>query len=691
MRGSAQGANMDYSSLSRNELIARVAALEEEVARLQAQQRVLDELQAKHTIIAGVFDNSNIGICITDEEGIFTEVNSTYCRIYGYTREELIGVPFTRIVDDEMKAYARTLHDAFIEREEEIPSEWAVRRKDGTHLRVYVTAGKLTTPEGRRYKITTVMDITEERKKDEMLSRFARILEKSYDEIYVFDADTLFCLWANKGALANTGYADDELRKLTLLDLRICGSDTAFARIVDDLDKTSDGVGGFEGAIKRKDGTVYPVEVRMQRMSDETPPVYTVIAHDMTIQRNLKRKEAAIRRAQEMQRNLNTVTLPAIDYCVVSALYMPSEELGGDTFSVQRVADEKVAIIMTDCTGHGLDAAMDATLIKAVADRHVWLLRENRAAEFLTHVNRTMTSYIQEGLYPTMFAGVFDFETKTFHYANAAGPLPSILREGGAEPLPRAKGFHIGFDKNTIYEERAVSFDEMNAFFFYSDALPEAKIADGTQLGGARVNEMLPVLDAAPTESVPRFLAALKERVALFPLEDDLTFVAVYIKRPKAETRIIHTYEGLEHERKLFEGVLSSYGFVKDDVARLSVCYHEMGTNAVRHGNHYDERKSVTIFYRVTGYDLTLSIEDEGQGFDPAAVPDPTDFSYLMQVLEKGNEQDFSHGRGIWLTKQYVDTMDYNERGNKVMLYRKRSLEKTVFFSNEDAASADAK
>jgi serine/threonine-protein kinase RsbW len=84
--------------------------------------------------------------------------------------------------------------------------------------------------------------------------------------------------------------------------------------------------------------------------------------------------------------------------------------------------------------------------------------------------------------------------------------------------------------------------------------------------------------------------------------------------------------------------------------------------NAVRHGNRGDPRKRVRVRYRVAPQEVWAEVEDEGPGFDPGAVPDPTG----PERLERPG------GRGLLLMRHYLSSVSYNERGNAVTLRKRR-------------------
>ena len=128
------------------------------------------ELQKTEKLLASVFNATNVGVCVTDETGRFVDLNQEYCKIYGYTHNELIGQSFTLIVPVEDRKKAQKLHDRFIKTGKEVPSEWQVQRKDGSLLDVFVSAELLTQPDGTRLKVTSVRDITETKRYKNLLT-----------------------------------------------------------------------------------------------------------------------------------------------------------------------------------------------------------------------------------------------------------------------------------------------------------------------------------------------------------------------------------------------------------------------------------------------------------------------------------------------------------------------------------------
>ncbi len=94
----------------------------------------------------------------------------------------------------------------------------------------------------------------------------------------------------------------------------------------------------------------------------------------------------------------------------------------------------------------------------------------------------------------------------------------------------------------------------------------------------------------------------------------------------------------------------------------INLALEEGLVNAVRHGNQSDLGKMVHFSCELTNDRFTCRIEDEGDGFDPEEVPDPT---YEEHIL-------IASGRGVLLIRNFVDDAQWNERGNVLTLEKKR-------------------
>jgi two-component system CheB/CheR fusion protein len=134
-----------------------------------ALKRATREAQYKERLVQSVYDAASVGICVTDADGYFVNVNRRYREIYGFENEDLIGRHFTMVVPEEARGQARELHDAFISDGSEPPREWQGRHSKGHLITVEVSARLLIQEDGSRYKVTSVDNVSEHRQLQIML------------------------------------------------------------------------------------------------------------------------------------------------------------------------------------------------------------------------------------------------------------------------------------------------------------------------------------------------------------------------------------------------------------------------------------------------------------------------------------------------------------------------------------------
>jgi diguanylate cyclase (GGDEF)-like protein/PAS domain S-box-containing protein len=120
-------------------------------------------------------------------------------------------------------------------------------------------------------------------------SRMAQILERSLNEIYLFDQASLRFVYANTGALSNLGYDLAGLMALTAIDLLPEYNRTAFDRLVEPLLDGTTELLIFETILRREDGSVYNVQVHLQLDKDKNEPLFMALVLDITERKRAER------------------------------------------------------------------------------------------------------------------------------------------------------------------------------------------------------------------------------------------------------------------------------------------------------------------------------------------------------------------------------------------------------------------
>ena len=113
----------------------------------------------------------------------------------------------------------------------------------------------------------------------------------------------------------------------------------------------------------------------------------------------------------------------------------------------------------------------------------------------------------------------------------------------------------------------------------------------------------------------------------------------------------------------LFLKRLEDLNWTRRDLFSIRLAMEEAVVNAVEHGNQLDADKRVRILCRISDDAAFIQVTDEGPGFDPDAVPDPTDEDHL----------ECPGGRGVMLMRKFMTKVDFNELGNQVTLLKEKS------------------
>ncbi|WP_051328410.1 PAS domain S-box protein [Desulfatirhabdium butyrativorans] len=264
----------------------------------------LRESEAKYRLLV---ENQSDMIVKVDTAGRFLFVSPSYCRTFGKTEAELLGRSFMPLVHEaDREATARAMealyhppHTAYMEQR--------AMTKDGWKWLSWLDTAVLDDS-GKVVEIIGVgRDITD-RKQAEAKSRLLlEIIEKSLNEIYIFDADSLKFRYVNQGALKNLQYTIDDIRDMTPVDLKPEFTETTFRGMIAPLLSGKQEMLIFETVHRRADGTLYPVEIHLQLMDSEDGQVFLAVIFDIT-----ERKLAEAEREKLQEKLLQSQKLESI-------------------------------------------------------------------------------------------------------------------------------------------------------------------------------------------------------------------------------------------------------------------------------------------------------------------------------------------------------------------------------------------
>lgn len=388
----------------------------------------------------------------------------------------------------------------------------------------------------------------------------------------------------------------------------------------------------------------------------------------------LETQKEQIAKAQEIQQVLNTSKLPLSDIVNIQAIYNPSQEMGGDFFNIIKTVSNKIAIIMVDCTGHGLEASMYATLLKSVCDRHIPLLdKPQYLSSFVQMVNTDVASYITTDQFPVMFTSIFDPLEMKFYYSSANGEHPYLIRNGKVYQLLKARGMHLGYNTESQYQEKSFEVKDNDIVFFYSDAIIETEGLSWSRSNDEKLKEELSSMGKGLWIDNQNFMRLIHESTGSTTLNDDLSLIYFQVKKPYELKETIHRENEINRVKKHMKEQLLLFDYTINDIEQILITTSELLLNAIKHGNNLDDTKSVNIDYKITCKDFLLTVEDEGNGFDESRIPDPTDHNRLKTLLDEDKEESYTHGRGVWMVKKFMDKVTFSKGGRMASVSKNKT------------------
>jgi len=265
---------------ARGELLP-IGAETEEVEKLQhalnfASRQLWEEhraLQESGEYLEAILAHTADGIMTLSEDGTILTLNPAAERIFSVSGAALKGQSLDALIPSWRQA---------------IPGghrEIRGQRPSGVAFPLELALSPMWVGD-RRLFAASVRDLTETKRLEQLSSRLGRILEHSSNEIYIFDAGTLLFVQVSEGALTNLGYSAEELRRLTPLDIKAGMTRDQFESLIQPLRDGHEDIVQFEAMHRRKDGTQYPVEVRVQLSRTEEPPVFVAIIQDITVRKH---------------------------------------------------------------------------------------------------------------------------------------------------------------------------------------------------------------------------------------------------------------------------------------------------------------------------------------------------------------------------------------------------------------------
>lgn len=234
--------------------------------------------------------------------------------------------------------------------------------------------------------------------------------------------------------------------------------------------------------------------------------------------------------ARDIQQSLQPDLPPEFPHTVdfeIAAINLAARHVGGDFYDYWIMDDKHMAFMLGDVSGKGIPAAMfmgvSRTTIRMVANR------ERCPENILKQVNESLIKDNHQGLFLTLFLGVYNIDTGVLRYANA-GHQSAILKRSGqpSKLVADATGTILGTLPEARWTQDTIQLELGDHFVLYTDGLSEAHSEDGTMLDTSGIEAYLEQCEGMRAQEVCEGLIRLSESIQSDQLFDDVTVMDLH-------------------------------------------------------------------------------------------------------------------------------------------------------------------
>ena len=371
-------------------------------------------------------------------------------------------------------------------------------------------------------------------------------------------------------------------------------------------------------------------------------------------------------------------SLPRTQGIEVASLFLPGEAVGGNLYDVIQISEDLIAFYIFNVSSLGVTSALLSSLAKVSFLKNIHSLTSPKA--ILERINDELLGTVCSNFFITAFIAFLDLHSNKLIYCNAGHTLPIIFKRKEKELIPlKTPGVFLGVYKNAEFENDSIYLFPDDWLFLFTEGIyhlfnTEDQEAARKQLEG--------IITKGKYKSPSDFFDMCKKNseklVAEGKQKNDITAVVVEILTQSRRDQLKKEL-GFEENMPVYLQFLSYYeeidtvsahvlrdmdetGYSDESIRKMKLTITELLANAIGHGNKDDHSKKVTMGHMVENTAVTVAVMDEGDGFNPSSIPDPT----LPENLIK------DHGRGLYIVRNHVDEIHFNKKGNRVLIRKYR-------------------
>jgi PAS domain S-box-containing protein len=369
----------------------------------------------------------------------------------------------------------------------------------------------------------------------------------------------------------------------------------------------------IEYRIVLPDGEVRTLHARskLSTASDGKPVRMLGIVQDVTEHRAFEREH---RIADTLQQALLPASFPEVAGVEVAARYVPAETglaAGGDWFDVIPLAGGRVAMVIGDVAGHGLEAASLMGQLRLAVRAYAL---EGHPPGVIAERTDALLHDVAEDEMATLLLLVLDVETRAATTVGAGHPRPIAISSSGARLLPVESAPPLGLGRGP-YREATVALEPETTLLLYTDGLidrPDLPIDEG-------IERLLRAAEANAQADITRICDAVLSAVVRGDASDDIALLALRllpVEDGELRLRIPAEPEALQQVRRRLRRWLEIAEAPEDVRDDIVVAVSEAVSNSIRHA-YGPSSAWVEIEAELSDGEVELVVRDRGRWRPP--------------------------------------------------------------------------
>jgi sigma-B regulation protein RsbU (phosphoserine phosphatase) len=380
---------------------------------------------------------------------------------------------------------------------------------------------------------------------------------------------------------------------------------------------TAEGPIGALEVINRRGGGLFEVADAVLLETVAAPASLAInnarLASSLFEQQRIRRELELARRAQKSllpKRRRGNFPLIGIN--------LPAHEISGDFYDYFDLPGNRIAFVIGDIAGKGLDAAF---LMVRTASLLRWIGKEDTApARWLSRANAELCQWMREGRFVCALVGQYDRNDGSVVFASAGFPPALLVDDAGFREF-NADGPPLGIMPDLAYTEQRIALGS-GALYLFSDGVTDARDDEQNRIGSFGLRELIVRhMKLAPEPRLRALIGDLKH----LDLVDDTT--VLLLQEPRGDTAQVLLElqfpaqpEQMRAVRARLRAALDEQGVGPELRDRLVLAVDEACTNVIRHAYRGEAGKSIVLVVKRERDVLVFELRDSAPCVDPERI-----------------------------------------------------------------------